>query len=200
MTERWQSAQFCEPASGEVESGDLVVHREAGPDHLLAVVDALGHGSKAAVVATLARQYFEGLSWPSAQTSEAIVAGLDGHLRGSRGAAVMVCLVRGALLDGCGVGNVELRSAGTAVPVMLSPGVLGSMRATRLRSFSARLTPPTTLFLFTDGFSSRAPFSELGRLSPAQASATLAREHRKHHDDGAVIVAKFENILHVPGT
>jgi negative regulator of sigma-B (phosphoserine phosphatase) len=190
-----QVASFCQPARGESACGDLVVHREAGDEHLLAVIDVLGHGPKAADVAAQARQYLLGLPWPSAQTSEAIVAGLDEHLRGTRGAGAMVCLVRGDRLDGCGVGNVELRSVGAAVPTLMSPGVLGSQRPLKLRPFAAQVTRGTSLFLFSDGVSSRAPFSTLARLTPAGACESLARDHRKPHDDGSALVATFGSTL-----
>jgi len=194
----WQVAHQCLPASGETECGDLVVHREAGGEHLIAVVDALGHGAKAAEVAAMARQHLEALPWPSALTSEAVIEGLHGRLRGSRGAAATVCLLRGQELDGCGVGNVELRSVGSAVPVMMSPGVLGQ-RVLRLHHFTARLSPQASLFFFSDGISSRAPFTDLARLAVAEACGVLAREHRKPHDDGSVLVARLESTTHVPG-
>ncbi len=200
MSTRWQTAQLCEPAQGETESGDRVVEREADGERLLVVIDALGHGRKAAEAATVAEKWLLALEWPSAAvTSQGILEELHRQLRGTRGAAAMVCLVRGTRLEGCGVGNVELRSVGTSVPVMLSPGVLGSGSPIRLRPFSAELTAPTSLFLFSDGVSSRAPFTELARLTAAEACGVLARDHRKAHDDGSVLVAKLDRVAHGAG-
>ena len=114
----WSTASVCEPASGEIESGDRVIVRRAGDELLVAVVDALGHGPKAALVATQAQLFLESLPWPSALTSEEVIAGLAQALHMSRGAAAMVSIVRGAQLDGCGVGNVELRAVNASVPLL----------------------------------------------------------------------------------
>src|SRR5579864_7822141 len=89
-----------EPRRGESANGDAIVARTDGDATLLAVIDALGHGAGAAEVADVARAWLEAASLGA--RVEAIVDGLHGALRGSRGAAAMVCVVAGDRLRGCG--------------------------------------------------------------------------------------------------
>src|SRR5262245_14349915 len=94
------------PRTGEDVSGDAALFREDQGRILLAVVDALGHGPRAAEIA---RAAIEELS--SIPISSALDAARAVHekLRGTRGAAAMICCLAGGRFDGCGVGNVDLR-------------------------------------------------------------------------------------------
>ena len=126
------------PRDGEKENGDAVVVRRGDEGTvMLAVVDALGHGAVAAAVASAAVAYLDEVALHRGVT--AIVEGLHGRLRGTRGAAAMVLILSAGRLTGCSVGNVELRAARSRVPVVLSPGVLGSSVG-RLHLFEATLS------------------------------------------------------------
>jgi negative regulator of sigma-B (phosphoserine phosphatase) len=181
--------------AGEKVNGDAVIVRLTEVSgSLLAVVDALGHGPHAAEVAQKASAYLESVSMDLEMRQ--IVAGLHGELRHTRGAAAMVCTIsnkHGILrLDGCGVGNVELRVTSSGVPVVLSPGILGgSVRQFRL--FGGALQPGSRLVMFSDGISANFSFDLLRSLSPRDACQHLMSEHGRTHDDATVVIADCES-------
>jgi negative regulator of sigma-B (phosphoserine phosphatase) len=180
-------AHETRPKYGEVANGDAVVIRRHAGGALLAIVDALGHGPRAESVARVASAYLGELPAVPDADAEVVMRGLHAALQGTRGAAATVCLIRGRTLEGCGVGNVELRCVGAAVPVVLNPGIVG-VHLRRVQVFSGELAPNSRCFLFSDGVSRRAPFSEIARLSPAEACAVLIAKHRHDHDDASVAV------------
>lgn len=183
-------AQASSPCAGESVSGDSIVVRRFEGGVLVAVVDALGHGPKAAEVAEIARGCLESLTLPPSGGVASVIEELHARLRGTRGAAAMVCLLDGPTLDGAGVGNVELRAIGAPLPIVLSPGILG-VQVRQIRSFSGQLAPGSRLFVFSDGISRHAPFGALARLGVEQACETLLREHRHVHDDASVVALSY---------
>lgn len=178
-------AHMTTPAQGEIENGDaIVVRRDAGAT-LLAVIDALGHGPEAAKVADRAVEH---LARAPLAAAAAIMAGLHDALKGTRGAAASLCVVRDGRIDGCGVGNVEVRIAGGAVNVLLTPGILGH-QVRSLRAFEGRLRPGDRVVCFSDGISSRLALHELHELTPYAACGLVMQRHRRTHDDATVLIA-----------
>jgi negative regulator of sigma-B (phosphoserine phosphatase) len=179
-------AYLTRPREHETESGDAVVVRDHGEILTFAVIDALGHGPVAAAVAERARTVLLTAS-PEADALTLLTALHEG-LSQTRGAAALVCVVRGNSIEGCGVGNVEMRTLGSPVPVVLSPGILGS-KVRKFRPFAHKLTAPTRVIVFTDGISPRFSSAELRTLSPQTACERLFAGHRRAHDDASVLVA-----------
>jgi negative regulator of sigma-B (phosphoserine phosphatase) len=181
------------PKLGETANGDAVVVRYFRNGALVALIDALGHGPHAEFVARRAVSYLNGRDYSVVDAgTEAAMHGLHSALRGTRGAAAMICLIRDGALHGCSVGNVEIRCVGTALPAMLSPGIVG-VRMQALRSFSGMLPPNARYFIFSDGVSRNAPFHALAELSARQACETLTTKYRHDHDDAsAVVLARKE--------
>ena len=177
------------PCSGEISSGDAAVIRDEDDVTMLALVDVLGHGPEAAQVAAIAVRY---LSSAPLATAAGVMVGLHDALRGTRGAAAAVCLLRDDRLDGCGVGNVEVRVLGSPVAILLTPGIVGQ-RMHRLREFSGRLATGDRLVCFSDGIQSQTPFSELRRLPPKEACTIIMKNHRRSYDDATVVVADVES-------
>jgi negative regulator of sigma-B (phosphoserine phosphatase) len=174
------------PRDGETENGDLVIVRSEEGRTLLAVVDALGHGRHAAQVADAAAKYLgsERLSRGVAH----LMDGLHAHLRSTRGAAGLICVLSGGTLEACGVGNVEMRCEHARVPIVLTPGIIGG----RLRSprvFSGELGSRDRVVIFTDGVSSRFSLKDVRNLSPADACREILERGRRTHDDATVLVA-----------
>ncbi len=182
------------PKDGETQNGDAAMVRrfvDGGLDGaLIAVIDALGHGPLAAEAAAVALRYLADA--PVAQGLRVIVEELHARLRGTRGAAGMFVLVREHRLEGCGVGNVALRSYRANVPAMLTPGVLGAGGSLKsLRVFRAELSSGDRLVVHSDGIDAR--FDELvARRDPAlETCHAIMKRNRRPHDDATVLVADF---------
>jgi phosphoserine phosphatase RsbX len=186
---RLATAWLTRPRQGEHANGDAVLVRSEQGHTLLAVVDALGHGPVAADVAGQALQGLEGVPLPS--HVESLVAVLHRALKGSRGAAAMVLLFDGRTVHCGGMGNVELRTLGTRVPVFPTPGILGQP-GRKVHPREASLAPGDRLVLFTDGLSSRLDASITQGLAPAAACALLMERYGRHTDDATVLVADVE--------
>jgi len=182
-------AHLTRPREGERENGDAILVRELNGRTLIAVIDALGHGPMAAIASRAAVEQLA--KAPLDQGIRRVVEGVHDQLRGTRGAAAMVCIVHEARLEGCGIGNVELRSLGSKVPTVLSPGILGAF-INRIRTFEAQVVPGDRLVIFSDGLSSRIDFSIIKGQPPEAACRTLMDRHRRPHDDSTVLVADFE--------
>jgi negative regulator of sigma-B (phosphoserine phosphatase) len=191
------------PKDGEKVNGDAaLVRRDAGPGGpggsgvtLVAVIDALGHGEKAAQAADVGMRYLEAA--PLGKGIRHLMEGLHDQLRGTRGAAAMLLLLeRDKLLTGCSVGNVTLRSYRAKVPATLTPGVLGG-QMNKLRLFQAELAPGDRLVVFSDGISSRFDEEAARRPEAFNALATcqaIMAHHRKAHDDATVLVVDVESV------
>ncbi len=175
------------PYPGERCSGDATVVRHGDAVVLFGVIDALGHGEAAADAADRAVAHLEAVSLRD--SIGVIIGALDVHLRGGRGAAALVCVARGDALEGCGVGNVELRSIGMRVPVLGTPGILGRGPAVRPRVFTTRLIQGARLVLFSDGVSGRLRPDHRRELAAQAASAALLAQWGRDTDDAAVLVA-----------
>jgi phosphoserine phosphatase RsbX len=171
---------------GEHFCGDAVLCRNEGDLQLLAVVDGLGHGPAAAEAAARAVSYLERTD--CTVDIEQLVQGLHDGLGGSRGAAALVCIVRDGRLTACGVGNVQLRSMGGEVPVVLTAGILG-VRLRRLRTFGATLRDGQRLVVHTDGVSSRFDLGGMRHLPAEETCEAILHEHRHSHDDATILVA-----------
>lgn len=177
------------PRDGETENGDAVFVRSDEDAATLAVIDALGHGAHAAVAAAVALSFLGGADLGRGVSG--IIGGLHERLRGTRGAAAMIVHLERGSLEGCGVGNVELRAHGTHVPVVLTPGVLGA-QLSRPRIFRAPLRPRGRLVFFSDGISGRLSLESIAELRADKACRVLMERFRRPGDDATVLIADFE--------
>jgi negative regulator of sigma-B (phosphoserine phosphatase) len=175
------------PRSGETDNGDAVVIRTVAGTLLVAVIDALGHGSAAAETAAVGVAYLQGLE--EAGPLRGIVEGLHARLRGTRGAAAMICLIPpdGSRLSACSVGNIELRSLRDRIPVMNTPGILGS-RLRNVRVFEAPLQAGERLVIFSDGISPALCAAHASGRAGLAACDELMRQHRRKEDDATVAI------------
>ncbi|EYF07874.1 SpoIIE family protein phosphatase [Chondromyces apiculatus] len=177
------------PKDGEQLSGDAVFVRHLDRSSLFAVIDALGHGDRAAETSAVALDALKETSGNPGVGE--LIDLLHTRLRGTRGAAAMVCVCRDGQLEGCSVGNVELLSLGTRIPWVPSPGILGaSLRRTRI--FEVKLVPGDRLILLSDGVSPRIEPSLLRGQNAHDACRTLMSKYRRPHDDATVMVADIE--------
>ncbi|QSQ18209.1 SpoIIE family protein phosphatase [Myxococcus landrumensis] len=186
---RLSVAHRTRPKVGEVENGDGVLVRTEGPYTLLAVVDALGHGPAAAQAAGEALRCLGQVTLGASVAS--LAEALHVALKHGRGAAVMLAVFDGHTLHCGGVGNVELRTVGTRVPVLPTPGILGQSFRT-LRTLSTPLAVGDRLALFSDGLSFRVDLEQVRTQSPDMACAFLLERFGRTTDDATVLVADVE--------
>lgn len=182
-------AYLSTPKSGEQVNGDAVLVRDDADLTMIAVIDALGHGPGAKVAADAAIEELKVV--PLSLGVLPILERVHSRLHGTRGAAGMVCLFNGQKLAGCSVGNVEMRTRGTRVPVMLTPGILGS-RVRSYRVFESPLARGDRIVIFSDGISTQLSVDDTSLLPPDKACQLIMDKHRRTHDDATILVVDVE--------
>lgn len=182
-------ARLSLPMPGETANGDRAFCRTEGPQTLIAVVDGLGHGPEAANAAQAAADTLQTapLDAPLIETMQS----LHDRLRGTRGAAATICVLRSGEIDVCAVGNVEIRSPDSRLPLIFSAGILGS-RVNKFHVCRATLPARARFVLFSDGISSRASIEDMRKLTPEAACDAIMRNYRRKEDDATVLVADAE--------
>ena len=182
--------------SGQAESGDghLVAPYPGGV--LVAVVDGLGHGPSAAVVARAAIAALEGHAHESV---DLLVKRCHRELLGTRGAVLSVAVF--SACDGAmtwaGVGNVtgvllraDQRAARPCESLLLRGGVVG-YHLPSLYPVVLPVSSGDTLVFATDGL--RSGFTEGVALndSPQQIADHLLANYGRGTDDALVLVARY---------
>ncbi len=181
------ASHLSSPMPGEIQNGDAVIVRQSAPgDTILAVTDGLGHGPEAA---SASRKAIEVLPLMPFHTSvlEAMQE-IHQELRGTRGAAATLCIVRDFKLEICAVGNVALMCMGCSVPLVLSAGVLGH-QVSRFRVGSCVVPHGARLALLSDGISTRFRLAEYRQLETAPTCQEIMSRYRRKEDDASVLVA-----------
>jgi negative regulator of sigma-B (phosphoserine phosphatase) len=183
-------AHISVPKIGERVNGDAIVVCH-GPDDrlLLAVIDGLGHGPIAAEASNAAVAAIKSATLD--QPVLTLMQTVHAALRGTRGAAGTICLLHGRKLQVCAVGNVQLTSTVTSVPLVLSAGVLG-MRVPKFRVCEAELKTGTRLALYSDGISTRFRAEDTQSLPPQAACKQIFERHRKNEDDATIMIADLD--------
>jgi negative regulator of sigma-B (phosphoserine phosphatase) len=154
------------------------------------LVDALGHGPRAAQAASLAVEAAE--QFTAALSVERALEQLHTHLIGSRGAAAALLRFEANTLGFAGVGNVELRTlAGPPIPYISSSGVVGARLPKSLRGGEIELSEPGRLLLFTDGIVRGTPISSMAALDPVLMCDTLIADHSLERDDATVLHVSY---------
>jgi phosphoserine phosphatase RsbX len=179
-------AWMTRPRSGENVNGDAVVVRRLGHGVLVAIIDALGHGPKAAEVADSSVRYLDAAVH---RTVSELVHGLHDALHGSRGAAALLFLLSENGVEVCSVGNVELRSTNKKLPFVLTPGVLGlRLRQPRICGAVAKAERVDRFILHSDGISGGFDLKAHSAQSPCDVAKHIFTTHRLSHDDATVVV------------
>lgn len=183
------TAQRSRPCSGFTASGDLVVVRQEASCTMLAVVDVLGHGPNAAEVAQQA-----GACLGSVDLSgdvERWTYELHEALARTRGAAVGFARLRGDDLQLAVVGNISIRSCGTRVGIVPSPGIVGR-RLRKLRSFSFSMKPGDRLALHSDGLR-HIDLDPTRDLPLEHACESLMEAYATTADDASLLLTDFHD-------
>jgi negative regulator of sigma-B (phosphoserine phosphatase) len=171
-------------------NGDRPFHRQDTEGrNLLAVIDGLGHGPEAELASVAALNYLTQVMLD--KPFEQLMCELHEAMRGTRGAAGLVCVNDGSDFVACAVGNVELRPVRTEVPLIASAGILG-VRVQKFRICKATIKSACRLVIFSDGITNPTSIGEVHALSPQLACEALLRRHRRTYDDATVLIADFE--------
>lgn len=216
----WGVASLTLP--GEKECGDqyLVKAHERGV--LVAVVDGVGHGEKAAGVAKVATAT---LAEYAHETPVSLLERCHRVLRGSRGVVMSLASfdLSSHSLTWLGVGNVEgtlLRArafrarfspGGSAslstegIPrearesILLKGGIVG-YQLPSLRPLTISVEAGDMLIFATDGI--RSAFTRALPLagSPQEMADYILAEHRRGTDDALVLVARYQGLVLSQGT
>lgn len=173
------------PRDGEHVNGDGVLVRSEADRTLVAVIDSLGHGPKANEVTVRALEHLETIALE--QGVLRAMEGLHMALRGTRGAAALLLIATHDSVEVSSVGNVELRSERSSIPLVLSAGVLGQ-RLRVARVATAKPPRPERIAIFSDGISSRFDFRSVAGLPPKEASSRIFASCRRSHDDATLLV------------
>lgn len=190
---RYTFAGIAIPKTGETANGDAWNAVASGDTLTIGVADGLGHGPLAASASIAAARVF---ATSSDKPLERMMEDVHGALRATRGAAVGIMRIHGALgrADFLGVGNIAgtiVRDDGARKVVSL-PGIAGhEMR--KLQSFSYPWDASSVVVLQSDGVSaswSATNYPGLMQHEPAVIAAVLYRDHCRGTDDATVVVAK----------
>jgi phosphoserine phosphatase RsbX len=182
-------AHRSQPKVGERANGDAVLVRRAGDALMLAVVDGLGHGPIAEEAAKAAIAAFDAQPFETSVLS--MMQSAHDRLRGTRGVAATLCVIRSGAVEACAVGNVQLSCSNADIPLVLSAGVLGQ-RVVKYRVCQGLLGSSARIALFTDGLSTRVSLQEVKGFAPDAACRVLFDRHRRKEDDATILIADLQ--------
>jgi phosphoserine phosphatase RsbX len=184
------------PLPGEEVSGDLAACMPVGDGALLAGIDGLGHGNKAAEAAAIAR---DTIAAHSSETLASLFRLCHVELARTRGAAITLVRVQcgAGMLQWVGVGNVEahlVRRTETGHGSMVASAVVfgGTVgyRLPRLRDSVVELRPDDLVIMATDGVRQGfIPEVATGQRVDRIATGILDG-HARASDDALVAVAR----------
>lgn len=175
------------PIPSEIQNGDAVFLKQADSgETLAAVIDGLGHGPDAAEASRAGVAFLASLPWGI--TLHDAMPDMHRHMRGTRGAAATVWIIKDFKLEICAVGNVALMCVNCAVPLVLSAGVLGQ-QVSKFRVAACQIPANSRLALLSDGVSTRFRLEDFRQLDPQAASKEILGRYRRKEDDATVLVA-----------
>jgi serine phosphatase RsbU (regulator of sigma subunit) len=188
-----ESGAAVRPMFGERVSGDTAFVVETGGGLMAVIVDVLGHGEEAHALAVRIQDYLPGHA--SAPVAD-VMARLHEEIRGSRGAAVGLCMIEVASgrLRYAGVGNTVIRRFGQSDTRLVSrEGVVGGTIRTPVEE-TMQLSDGDIVVMYTDGVKTHFNPSEYPRLqtdNPRAAAANIVDLFGKSHDDASCVVMRY---------
>lgn len=177
----------------EVVCGDKILVASDEKGLLLAVIDGLGHGKKAADVADLIREFF---LQNSARPIDQLLLEAHEAFKGSQGAAVgLARLSPNGELQYVGVGNIVCRILSMGAPrlsLLSKDGVLGQ-RSRYIEATTALLQEMESLILYSDGISEE--WLRSGYRFPFRGSDETVQQmlqtYGKPHDDVSFLICTY---------
>ncbi|MBF0112401.1 MAG: SpoIIE family protein phosphatase [Desulfamplus sp.] len=194
ISNEWRRANcsvMVKPCPGETLSGDAYYIRHLDKQLIFAVIDALGHGPEANVVAKTA---VSTMDLYHREPLDAIMRHCHIALTNSRGAAISLGLVdyRAKKLIHVSIGNVETRiyNSDKAVKPMLYNGTVGVMLP-HFRIASYNFARGMVIVSYSDGISDKFELdANLRRSTPQEITQHIINNFSRVHDDSTVLVIK----------
>lgn len=184
------------PLPGERRSGDLAACMPLGDGALLAAIDGLGHGDKAAEAAEVAR---DTIAAHSSEPLDSLLRLCHVGLARTRGAAITLVRVQcgAGTLQWVGVGNVEAylvrgtaRGLGAlAASAVLFGGTVG-YRLPRVRDSVVEFRPNDLVIMATDGLDHDFVSGVATGQRVDRIARTILEGHARATDDALVAVAR----------
>lgn len=186
------------PRPGHRHAGDATVVVESGKLLWVAIVDVLGHGEEAHVVAVQATNFLDRClgADPARANPAEVLRDLHAVLKGTRGAAAGVCLLdtKSGLVRYAGVGNTVARCLGRHSSRFVSAdGIVGGNMPTP-REHRLTMVRGDTLLMYTDGVQDRFELADYPQLPLHNAETivrTVIQRFGKDHDDAACIAVRY---------
>jgi len=179
---------------GQSVSGDAAFTVEVKGGLLGVIVDVLGHGLEANNLAVRMQEYLVGQA--SGDVGR-MLSRMHEEFRGSRGAALGLCLIESA--NGrtrfAGIGNTVIRRFGESETRLVSRnGVVGGIMPTPIEG-AMQLSFGDTVVMYTDGVKAHFDASDyLGIRNdpPCAVAANIVDRFGKSHDDAACVVMRYQ--------
>lgn len=191
-----QLGVICCAKTGETVSGDgWTIRQISAGRFLMMMVDGLGHGPDAALVADKSREVFE--SEAEVPDTRTLIGVLHRELRPTRGAAVMVLYID------CIAGGVKVTSVGNLQGVILHQdgrrgltGLNGTVGfgEIKIQEFSYDYPPDSLLIVHTDGLKFGWDLSSYRGLTSRMPSLIAGVLYRDYHRDDDATVAVIRRL------
>lgn len=192
--DNWDVSARVRAFPGAQKCGDAALALECAGGLLIAIIDASGHGIRAAAVA---EQAVEVLTRECSSNVAALLGKVHHVLQGTLGAAAGLAFVdpRSGRVTYAGVGNTRAAKLGTIPWQGVSrDGTLGERLPAHFPDQRIVLEKGDILMLTTDGIpeiAGRKFVSERGYWGAANITQRLLAEVSKLHDDAGCVVLKW---------
>ena len=189
-------AVYQRPCRGEDISGDAFLVQQQKDKGIIALMDGLGHGEKAAQAAQQARKF---LQTTAIKDGRAQIQHLHQLLRPTRGTVLGLVHIDFKLNQLCywGIGNIraQLRKR-TTVNLISAPGVVG-YNLNKIICQTSSFHLGDLLVMTTDGIQGNWDWyglaSKLERFTPANIATYLGQQYAIFDDDATVLVVQRVN-------
>lgn len=190
----WAAATFILP--GESDCGDLFLVREFEEGALFAVIDGLGHGTKAALAAKAA---VAALNTPEPEPLTELMERCHRKLMSTHGVVMTLAYLdwKEEVMTWLGVGNVDARifrsnhSTISDSDALFPRGGVVGYQLPSLRSSIVPIKPEDFIIFFTDGIAGNIRPQVNPEASVQQVADHILSRSAKGSDDALVLVVKY---------
>jgi len=178
---------------GEQRSGDHGVIQQREGILTAVLLDVLGHGDEAAVLAGAVESHLQNCDITTVEPLD-LMMNLHDTFRGSRGLVASIARIDAAAetLKYCGVGNIGVRILGPNATIMVNRDGVVCYRMVPPRQQRYPFTAHDTLLMHSDGIKSHFDVDSVAQALQSSAQALLdhlfARYVKGIDDAGALVV------------